>query len=101
MTVTNLERHAFEVHDVEAMREHYARTLECWSIALYAAFDAAVAEVGLARTRLWLMYFALFCTGFERGVVCDFQTLASKRRPGASGLPLDRSTLYAGRDSVR
>ncbi len=95
MTVTNLERHGFEVHDVEAMREHYQRTLTLWSQALYARFDAAVAEAGLARTRLWLLYFALFATGFARGVVCDFQTLASKRQAGPSHLPLDRGLLYA------
>ena len=95
MTVTNLERHGFEVHDVEAMREHYQRTLQCWSEALYARREEAVAEASSARTRLWLMYFALFATGFERGTICDFQTLASKRRAGASGVPLDRGSLYA------
>ncbi|MEG3164591.1 cyclopropane-fatty-acyl-phospholipid synthase family protein [Sphingomonas sp. PB2P19] len=88
MTATNLERHGFEVIDVESMREHYYRSLKAWSEALYANRDAAIAEVGLTRTRLWLLYLALSCTGFWRGVLCDFQTLAQKRTVGLSGLPL-------------
>ena len=88
MTATNLERWGFEVREVETMREHYYLTLKAWSERLYARREEAVAEAGLTRTRLWLLYFALSCTGFWRGVLCDFQTLAQKRVTGRSGLPL-------------
>jgi len=88
MTATNLERWGFEVRDVESMREHYYLTLKAWSERLYARREEAVAEAGLTRTRLWLLYFALSCTGFWRGVLCDFQTLAQKKVTGLSGLPL-------------
>ena len=88
MTATNLERWGFEVRDVESMREHYYLTLKAWSERLYARRQEAVAEAGLTRTRLWLLYFALSCTGFWRGVLCDFQTLAQKKVTGLSGLPL-------------
>ncbi|MDB5682946.1 MAG: SAM-dependent methyltransferase [Sphingomonas bacterium] len=88
MSVTNLERLGFEVHDVESFREHYVRTLKMWSDRLYANRVAAEAEIGAARTRLWQLYFALFGLGFERVLCGNFQTLASKRQPGASGLPL-------------
>ncbi|MDB5689860.1 MAG: SAM-dependent methyltransferase, partial [Sphingomonas bacterium] len=88
MSVTNLERLGFEVHDVESFREHYVRTLRMWSDALYAHRAAAEAEIGAARTRLWQLYFALFGLGFERSLCGNFQTLASKRQPGPSGLPL-------------
>lgn len=90
MTATNLERWGFEVRDVETMREHYYLTLKAWSERLYARRDEAVAEVGLTRTRLWLLYFALSCMGFRRSVLCDFQTLAQKKVTGLSGLPLRR-----------
>ena len=43
---------------------------------------------GGPRTRLWQLYFALFGLGFERCLCGNFQTLASKRQPGPSGLPL-------------
>jgi cyclopropane-fatty-acyl-phospholipid synthase len=88
MTATNLERWGFEVRDVETMREHYYLTLKAWSERLYARREEAIAEAGLTRTRLWLLYFALSCMGFWRGVLCDFQTLAQKKVTGPSGLPL-------------
>ena len=97
MTVTNLGRLGFETLDVEDMREHFELTLREWTARLYAKREAAYAMVGEARTRLWLVYFALFAKAFERGSVLVYQTVAQKRRPGASGLPLDRASLYAPR----
>lgn len=88
LTVTNLERCGFEVRDVETMREHYYLTLKAWSERLYARRAEAAAEAGETRTRLWLLYLSLACTGFWRGVLCDFQTLAQKKVTGLSGLPL-------------
>lgn len=88
MTATNLERWGFEVRHVESMREHYYLTLRAWSERLYARREEAVTEAGLTRTRLWLLYFALSCMGFWRGVLCDFQTLAQKKVTGPSRLPL-------------
>ncbi|MGI6247380.1 MAG: class I SAM-dependent methyltransferase [Pseudochelatococcus sp.] len=93
-TVAGIERHGFEVHDVEAWREHYARTTRLWCERLAANRDKAVAEVGEAKTRLWLLYLAGVSLGFERGTIGIFQTLASKRARGASGLPPTRADLY-------
>jgi cyclopropane-fatty-acyl-phospholipid synthase len=94
LTVTNLERHRFEVHDVECLREHFQLTLEHWTNRLYGNRDKAVELAGKARTRLWLLYFSLFAMAFQRNTVSVFQTLASKRRTGPSHLPLDRAGLY-------
>ncbi len=88
MTATNLERHGFEIVEVEALREHYQRTVEIWSERLAANQAAAQADVGAAKTRLWLLYFCLSALAFERNLAFDFQTLASKRQPGPSGLAL-------------
>ncbi len=95
MTVTNLGRLGFETLDVEDMREHFELTLHEWTRRLYDNREAAYEMVGEARTRLWLIYFALFAKGFERGSVLVYQTVAQKRRPGPSGLPLDRKSMYA------
>ena len=95
MTVTNLGRLGFETLDVEDMREHFELTLKHWEDRLYARREEAYQLVGEARTRLWLIYFALFKKSFERGSVLVYQTVAQKRRPGPSGLPLDRASLYA------
>ena len=94
MTVRNLESHGFEVHDVEAWREHYARTTELWARRLIAARDAAVAEVGERRYRMWVLYLSGVSLAFGRGTLQIFQTLATKRARGASGLPPTRADLY-------
>ena len=94
-TVDALEAGGFEVHDVEGWREHYGRTCRLWTERLYANRAAAEAEVGAARTRLWLLYLAGVCLGFERGTIGIFQTVATKRARGASGLPPTRGDLYA------
>lgn len=93
-TVTMLERNGFEVHDVEAWREHYQRTCKHWHDRLLANYDAAVREVGAVKTRMWLVYLAGCSIAFERNGVCLYQTLASKRRKGPSGLPPTRADLY-------
>ena len=94
MTVANMGRLGFEALDVEDMREHFELTLREWTRRLYERRVEAYDLAGEARTRLWLIYFALFAKGFERGSVLVYQTVAQRRRPGASGLPLDRASLY-------
>ncbi|MBR0656430.1 SAM-dependent methyltransferase [Plastoroseomonas arctica] len=93
-TVQDLERGGFEVHDVESLREHYGRTCRLWTERLYAARETAEAEVGAAKTRIWLLYLAGVALGFERGTIGICQTVATKRARGASGLPPTRADLY-------
>jgi cyclopropane-fatty-acyl-phospholipid synthase len=93
-TVTMLERHGFEVHDVENWREHYQRTCRLWHDRLLTNYDAASKEVGEVKTRMWLAYLGLVSIAFERNGIGLFQTLASKRRRGPSGLPPTRADLY-------
>lgn len=89
-----LEKHRFEVHDVENWREHYARTCRLWHDRLLARMDEAAAIAGEERARLWLLYLAGVSLGFERGGLLIYQTLASKRSKGPSGLPPTRRDLY-------
>jgi len=93
-TVASLERAGFEVHDVEGWREHYARTTRLWTERLAARRAEAEAEVGAARVRLWLLYLAGVSLAFERGTALIFQTVATKRSRGPSGLPPTRADLY-------
>jgi cyclopropane-fatty-acyl-phospholipid synthase len=93
-TVTMLQQHGFEVHDVENWREHYQRTCRHWHDRLLANYDAAVKEVGEVKTRMWLAYLGLCSIAFERNTVGLYQTLASKKRRGPSGLPPTRADLY-------
>jgi cyclopropane-fatty-acyl-phospholipid synthase len=94
MTVANLERYGFEVHDVEAWREHYERTTRHWHDRLSVNRAAAEREVGSVKTRLWILYLGLSSIAFARGSFGIFQTLTSKRTRGPSGLPPTREYLY-------
>ena len=90
----SMERNGFEIHDTENWREHYGRTCRLLTERLYANRAAAEAEVGAAKTRIWLLYLAGCAIAFERGTVCIFQTVATRRTRGPSGLPLTRADLY-------
>ncbi|HEV2896475.1 MAG TPA: cyclopropane-fatty-acyl-phospholipid synthase family protein [Pseudaminobacter sp.] len=94
MTVENLEAYGFEVHDVENLREHYASTCRLWAERLHARFDEAIAEVGEAKARLWLLYLTGCSLGFIGGSVQIYQTVATRRARGPSGLPPTRADLY-------
>src|SRR5438034_5681105 len=59
MSIANLELHGFEVHDVEAWREHYARTTRLWHDRLSANRAAAEREVGSEKIRLWIAFLAV------------------------------------------
>jgi cyclopropane-fatty-acyl-phospholipid synthase len=93
-SVSSLEQQGFEIHDVEAWREHYAQTTRMWHERLLANRAAAAAEIGADKTRLWLLYLAGVSLAFARGGVGVFQTLASRRAKGPSGLPPTRADLY-------
>jgi len=90
-----MERNGFEIHDTEGWREHYGRTCRLWTERLYANREAAYREAGEAKTKIWLIYLAGCALAFERGTVGIFQTVATKRARGASGLPPTREDLYA------
>ena len=99
LTVTNLGRLGFEVHDVENLREHFRLTLREWVRRLYANLEAGAAEIGLARTRLWLFYLTIFAHGFKLGYVLVYQVVASRGDFGLSGMPLTRDYLKVTKDS--
>ncbi len=93
-THDSMERNGFEVHDCEGLREHYGRTCRAWTERLQARREEAVREVGHAKTEIWLLYLAGCALAFERGTVGIFQTLATRRARGASGLPPTRADWY-------
>ena len=96
-TLTSMECAGFEVADVEAWREHYARTTKFWCERLYANREAAEHLVGAAKTRIWLLYLSGVSLGFTRGGSGIYQTVATRRARGTSGLPLSRADLYPPR----
>ncbi len=94
-TQDSMEQHGFEVHDVEAWREHYALTCRDWCKRLYANEDKAIELVGFERYRMWLAYLAGASIGLQAGSIKIYQVLATKKvGKGRSGLPPTRSDLY-------
>jgi cyclopropane-fatty-acyl-phospholipid synthase len=94
MTLTNLERFGFEVHDVESWREHFQIACRMYYDNLDRNRAAAEKEIGAPLTRIWLAYFAGCSIAFERSTIGLYQVLASKRKRGPSGLPPTRADLY-------
>jgi cyclopropane-fatty-acyl-phospholipid synthase len=94
MSIANLERTGFEVHDVEGWRENYQRTTYLWWRRLHERKAEAEALVGADKTRMWLLYLAGCSMAFQRGGAYINQTLVSKRTRGPSGLPFTRADLY-------
>ena len=84
-----------EVHDVECLRPHYAKTLGVWSARFEDNLDAAVRASSERTARIWRIYLAGCAYGFEQGWMSIHQVLASKRtRPGRTALPLTRDWMY-------
>jgi cyclopropane-fatty-acyl-phospholipid synthase len=86
-TVTLLEEAGFEVRAVQALREHYVRTLQCWSDALENRWDEAVALVGEPVARLWRFHLAASTVAFEHGRMGVDQILAVRPAGGGAQSP--------------
>jgi cyclopropane-fatty-acyl-phospholipid synthase len=95
IVIQGLAREGLELIDAEALREHYAKTLWSWCERLEANADAARAEVGDEKYRIWRIYLAGSAHAFDRGWLSLFQLLAGK--PHADGRlphPLTRHYMY-------
>jgi cyclopropane-fatty-acyl-phospholipid synthase len=94
-TLQVMESCGFEVHDVEGLRLHYARTCRLWHDRLMARREEAIALVGPERYRMWIAYLAGVTGAFEQGPLHVFQTVAAKQAAkAASPLPPTRDDLY-------
>lgn len=86
---------AFEVHDVECLRTHYAKTLTHWSDRFEARLAEAVAEAGERTARTWRLYLAGCAHAFEQRWISIYQVLATKQeKPGLADVPLTRAYMY-------
>ncbi len=100
-TISILEDAGFEVRDVEALREHYARTLRAWVANLEADLDRAVALTSSGRARVWRLYMAASALAFEEARIGVNQVLAVRAYvDGSTGLPPTRTWLHSGRTTV-
>ncbi len=93
--IEGMAAQGLEVIDAEALREHYARTLWHWCERLEANADAARAEVGEEKYRVWRIYLAGSAHAFDRGWLSLWQLLAGRPLPdGRLPHPLTREYMY-------
>ena len=68
---------------------HYALTLGHWLDNLEAHWQAAVAEVGLRKARVWRLYLAASKWGFMRNRIQLHQVLSTRTgTDGGAAFPL-------------
>jgi cyclopropane-fatty-acyl-phospholipid synthase len=95
LAVRDMADQDLEVHDVESLRPHYAKTLGYWSDNFESRMDEAVRIAGDRTARIWRVYLAGCAHAFEQGWVSIYQVLASRQgKPGRTALPLTRDWMY-------
>lgn len=65
VTMAHLERAGFELRDVQALREHYVRTIKAWAATLEERWDEFLTMVGPSQLRIWRLYLAGGALTFE------------------------------------
>ena len=87
--VTAMTGENWELQHEENIRIHYAKTLNAWRMNLEDNWDAAVAEVGERKARVWRLYMAAAEYGFKYNVIELHQFLGTNTpASGVSGMPL-------------
>jgi len=93
--IHDMSEQDFEVHDVESLRPHYARTLDLWSAEFEKHLAQAVQASSERTARIWRLYLAGCAYAFEQGWISIYQVLATRRtKPGRTALPLTRDWMY-------
>ena len=93
-TLRFAEEAAFEVRDVESLREHYTLTLRHWARRLELHRDQASRAVDETTYRIWRLFLHGSAYFFTLGLLNIYQVLLVKPDAGRSGLPLTRRDWY-------
>lgn len=91
-----LEPHDFSVIDIENLRLHYARTIECWLQRYERCFERVAARFGEDFARMWRLYLAGSIAGFRVGTLQLFQLVFAGR--SCNSQPWTRGHLYSKPD---
>ena len=95
LVVRDMSEQNLEVHDIEGLRAHYAKTLGMWSDNFERRLPEAVAASSERTARIWRLYLAGCAHAFEQGWTSIYQILATKQtKPGRAALPLTRDWIY-------
>jgi len=95
LVVREMSDQQLEIHDVECLRPHYAKTLALWSERFEARMGEAIAAANERTARIWRLYLAGCAHAFDQRWVSVYQILATKQvEPGRAPLPLTRDWMY-------
>ncbi|MEX2392856.1 MAG: cyclopropane-fatty-acyl-phospholipid synthase family protein [Actinomycetota bacterium] len=85
--VTAMQDAGLEAWHMETLREHYVKTLGYWLKNMETNWAECVAEIGLARAKIWKFFMAAGAQGFGANRIQIQQILAVKPDGGRSGMP--------------
>ena len=92
--LTTMQEGGLEPFDIESLRRHYARTLQCWSDGFEAKTERLKALVPEKTWRIWRMYLVGSQWAFEHDELSLFQVLCRRSGQGAASLPWSRGWVY-------
>ena len=98
-----IEPQDFSVLDIENLRSHYAKTLECWLGRFEQSYDRVVDSFGPDFARMWRLYLAGSIAAFRVGTLQLFQLVFGGRNCDSLPWTRDRlnqnATNQTGRDA--
>lgn len=89
-----MQQGGLEVLDVENLRRHYARTLECWSNNFEAHREDIQRVVPETVYRVWRLYLAGCAQAFERDDIAIFQVVCQRTGQSAQSIAWNRRYMY-------
>lgn len=99
LTLKAMQEGGLETLDVENLRPHYMKTLECWTSS-YEQHGAQIRRlIGEEKYRIWRVYLAGCSHAFAIDNVAIFQVICQRSGRHASSVPLSRNYIYGSRRS--
>ncbi|MDR2990413.1 MAG: cyclopropane-fatty-acyl-phospholipid synthase family protein [Burkholderiaceae bacterium] len=92
--LTTMQEGGLEAVDIEGLRRHYARTLQCWSEVFEAKTERLRQLVDDKHWRIWRVYLMGCQWAFEHDEVSIFQVLCHRAGQSAQELPWSRGWMY-------
>jgi cyclopropane-fatty-acyl-phospholipid synthase len=97
--IQELEPYDFSLLDVENLRPHYARTLECWLAAFERSYDIVAGRFGHEFARMWRLYLAGSIAAFHTGWLQLFQVVFAGQK--CNSVPATREHLYSDEQTIQ
>lgn len=92
--IHDMQSGGLEVIDVENLRRHYARTLDCWAENFENQTPAIKQTVDPEHYRVWRVYLAGCAYAFMHDQICIYQVLCQKAGKRADSIEWNRRYIY-------